>query len=68
MDLPPDMARDVGNEMAKAAPPITLAAMTLNEWLVIASLAYVALQAAYLLRKWFREEQRRGAGRRAPDA
>lgn len=60
MNTPPDMARDVGHAVVKAVPPVTVWALTLNEWLALASIAYIALQAAYLLRKWMREEQRRG--------
>jgi len=50
-------------EAAKAAPAIAGAAaagMTLNEWVAIATGLYIAIQAAYLLRKWWREEQAKG--------
>jgi hypothetical protein len=43
-------------EAAKGAPPVLVAAVTLNDVLVAVSVAYVVLQAAYLARKWWREE------------
>ena len=46
-------------EAAKAAPAVAGAAassMTLNEWVAVATGIYIAIQAAYLLRKWWREE------------
>lgn len=50
-------------EAAKAAPAVagaTAASLTLNHWVGIATCAYIAIQAAYLLRKWWREERRKG--------
>lgn len=50
-------------EAAKAAPAVAGAAaagMTLNEWVAVATGVYIAIQAAYLLRKWWREEQAKG--------
>lgn len=47
-------------ETAKAAPAVagaTAAGLTLNEWVAIATGLYIAIQAAYLLRKWWREER-----------
>lgn len=32
-------------------------ALTLNQWVALCTIAYIALQAAYLARKWWREEQ-----------
>lgn len=32
-------------------------ALTLNQMVAIVTIAYVVLQAAYLARKWWREEQ-----------
>lgn len=49
-------------ESAKAAPAIggtIVAATTLNEWVAIATLAYIGLQAAFLIWKW-RKEAKRG--------
>lgn len=31
--------------------------LTLNEWVMLATLAYIVIQVVYLLRKWWREEQ-----------
>lgn len=50
----PQFAAEVANEMVKSAPPAVVAAVTLNDALVIASLAYVALQAAFLVYRWWR--------------
>lgn len=50
-------------EAAKAAPAVagaTASSLTLNEWVAVATGIYIAIQAAYLLRKWWREERRRG--------
>ena len=50
-------------EVAKAAPAVAGAAaagMTLNEWVACATGLYIAIQAAYLLRKWWREERAKG--------
>lgn len=50
-------------ETAKAAPAVAGAAassMTLNQWVAIATGLYILIQAAYLLRKWWREEQVKG--------
>lgn len=58
-----DLARDVGAASLKAAPPFTVWALTLNEWVAIATLGYVALQAAYLVWKWRRELQAKRAAK-----
>ena len=50
-------------ETAKAAPAVAGAAaagLTLNEWVAIATGMYIAIQAMYLLRKWWREERGKG--------
>jgi hypothetical protein len=53
--------QEIAQEVGKAAPPVavtTLAFMqglTINEVVALATLAYIALQAAYLLWKWWRE-------------
>ena len=44
-------------DVAKAAPPLTVAGMTffgysLNEWVVILTLVYTALQIVAMLRRW----------------
>lgn len=58
-----NMTREVGAEAMKAAPPIgavtlTVAGFGLNEWVLLATLAYILLQAAYLLWKWARDWKR----------
>ncbi len=51
---------DIGSEGMKAAPPVvvTLVAhaegLTLQHWVLIATLAYIGLQAAWLVWKWVR--------------
>lgn len=50
-------------ETAKAAPAVAGAAassLTLNEWVACATGLYIAIQAVYLLRKWWREERAKG--------
>lgn len=32
-------------------------AMTLNQWVALCTIGYIVLQAAYLARKWWREEK-----------
>jgi hypothetical protein len=51
---------DAAMEAAKGSPAVAgaaVAAITLNEAVAIATGIYVVVQAAYLLRKWWREEQ-----------
>lgn len=55
----PSMTQDVGVALAKAFPPVTIWALTLNEWLAIASIVYIIAQLAYLIWKWVREAKRR---------
>lgn len=55
MNQPHDLARDVGMAVAKTVPPVTVWALTLNEWLAVAAIIYTALQAGYLIWKWVRE-------------
>lgn len=50
-----DLGRDIGMAFAKATPPVTISALTLNEWAAIATFVYVVLQTAYLVWKWRRE-------------
>lgn len=51
------VAHDVGMAVAKLSPPAAamLFGFTLNEWVAIATLIYIALQAFYLAWKWARE-------------
>lgn len=55
------LIREVGVASLKAAPPITVSLLTLNEWVAVATLGYVLLQAAYLIWKWRRESRKRQA-------
>lgn len=53
----------VAIEAAKSAPAVAGAAaagFTLNDWIAIATGLYIAIQAAYLIRKWYREEHHHG--------
>jgi membrane protein implicated in regulation of membrane protease activity len=51
------MNKEALAETLKAVPPAAVAALTLNEWVALATFAYIVVQAAYLLRKWWREER-----------
>lgn len=57
----PDMVRDVVSQVRNAAPPITVSVMTtiggftLNEWVAVATLVYIAAQTGYLLWRWWRD-------------
>lgn len=55
---------------AVAAGSARIGGLPLSDWLVLASLAFIALQAAYLIWKWRRdarrEDERIRAGRPAP--
>jgi hypothetical protein len=62
--ITPELKIDLANEAQKAAPPIAVvgtyaAGLTLNDWVMIATLAYIGLQAGFLLWKWWREAQKR---------
>lgn len=58
--MPKHELHDVGVELLKLAPPATVAGLTLNDWVMLATLLYVILQALYLARKWMREESEWG--------
>lgn len=50
---------EVMHEGAKSAPPLaivagTLGGLSLNEWVMIATLIYIGLQAAWLIYKWYK--------------
>lgn len=54
------MSRDVLTAGAKAAPALavtvaTIGGLTLQDWVFIATIGYIVLQAAHLAWKWFRE-------------
>lgn len=60
MNAPPsEMVSDVVRAGLKAAPPVTVWALTLNEWLAVASIFYIALQAAYLVWRWTGDARKR---------
>lgn len=59
-----EMSRDLGVATAKALPPITVWTLTLNEWVAVATVAYLILQSGYLIWKWRREWVRREPGGR----
>ena len=48
----------VGSKGVPAVGGATTYYLTLNEWVAIATLAYIGLQAAFLLWKWWREAKR----------
>ena len=48
--------QDILIEAAKAVPGLTMTAITLNHLVAIATIFFIVLQAAYLVRKWMREE------------
>lgn len=52
-----DMRSDVTVASLKASPPIAAMAfgLTLNEWVAVATIVYLALQGVYLIWKWRRE-------------
>lgn len=57
--MTPRETHDLAAEIGKGIPAVAGAAastMTLNEWLIVATAIYIVIQAAYLLRKWWREE------------
>jgi hypothetical protein len=57
---------DAGSEAAKASPPLAvvgasaMTGMTLQDWVFIATLAYIALQAGWLLWKWWKAANTKG--------
>lgn len=48
--------QDVLIEAVKAAPGITMSAITLNGAVAVVTIVFIVLQVAYLIRKWVREE------------
>lgn len=55
------MKSAIATEGTKSSPAVVLSvlatidAITLNEWVAIATLVYIGLQACYLTWKWIRE-------------
>jgi hypothetical protein len=59
-------SNDVLQAAGKAAPPVayvgvTLVGISLPDWVAIATLAYIGLQAAHLVWRWLRQAKRQGA-------
>lgn len=52
-----DKVRDLVGATIKTSP-IAVYALTLNEWVGIATLVYIALQSAFLIWRWRREANR----------
>lgn len=53
------MKADLASEAIRGTPAVAGAvasAWTLNTWIMLATGVYIALQIAYLARKWWREE------------
>lgn len=51
---------DIVVESARATLPILASGFTLNTAVAVATLAFIILQIAYLVRKWIREESEWG--------
>ena len=55
------MRQEVIQEAVKGAPPAVVAGtawvfgLTLNDWVAIGTLTYLALQGAFLLWRWWKE-------------
>lgn len=47
---------DIAVQVVKASPGIALTGITLNQIVAVVTILYILLQAAYLIRKWIREE------------
>lgn len=64
--MTPQQKIDLVTEAQKATPPIVVATasnvegFSLNDWVMIATLAYIALQAGWLVWKWFRAARTKG--------
>lgn len=59
----PEGVGEYAGAVGKAAPPIAvstaaIAGLSLQDWVLIATLAYTLLQIALLIRKFFREQDR----------
>lgn len=55
------MKTELAQEAVKGAPAVAGTAyawFTLNEWVAVATIVYIVIQAVYLLRKWYREEKK----------
>lgn len=58
------MKGELAQESVKSAPPVAITGwawmngLSLNEVVALATLGYIALQAGYLVWKWYREWKR----------
>jgi hypothetical protein len=58
--------QDVVKSAAEASPPVVYAALhifgvSLPDWVALATLAYIILQAGHLLWRWHRQAKRNGS-------
>jgi hypothetical protein len=53
----PDQTLPEAIKGAVATVLAAVAAITLDRWVMIGTLVYLAIQGVYLMRKWFREEK-----------
>lgn len=64
--ITPELKIDLVSEAQKTAPPVVIVAanhvtgMTLNDWVMIATLLYIGLQASWLLWKWWKAYKTKG--------
>ncbi|MBS0449945.1 MAG: hypothetical protein JSS14_01410 [Proteobacteria bacterium] len=52
--------KDIAISAAQASPGIAASVFTLNNAVALATLLFIVLQCAYLVRKWVREESEWG--------
>jgi hypothetical protein len=59
------MKQEIAQQAVKSAPPVSLTAfawitsLTLDKWVAMATLAYIGLQAGYLIWKWWQDIKRK---------
>lgn len=56
---------DAGTEATKSAPPLavlgaTIGGFTLQDWVYVATLVYLALQGGWLLWRWYKAASTKG--------
>jgi hypothetical protein len=55
------MKQDIVKEAVNSAPPVAVAGsawlfgLTLNDWVAVGTLVYLAVQAGYLIWRWLKE-------------
>lgn len=49
---PMAIGEDIANEAIKSVPPAAVAAYTLNDWLIIAGIIWIAIQAVVFIHKY----------------